>query len=287
MLLPDLDLSYNTTMNLETALTHLAQNPAAPLDLAELVLLLARDEYPNLDVEAYLSELTGMAHEARAQVRGSSLRKRVAGLCRYLFHDLGFRGNAQDYYDPRNSYLNEVLDRRLGLPITLSVVAMVVGQRAGLNVVGVGLPGHFVAKAMADGQEVLFDPYHGGRPLSREQCEHLVEQVSGVAFTATPAALQAVPLGFIVLRMLTNLKGVYLRQGDFTRAVRTIERLSLLCPTDPLQRRDLGASLLNAGEPGKAIDPLQAYLDAVPDAEDIEAVRGLLGQARSAVAQWN
>jgi regulator of sirC expression with transglutaminase-like and TPR domain len=273
-------------MNLETALTLLADNPSAPLDLAELSLLLARDEYPNLDVEAYLSELTAMAHEARPQVRGS-LRRRVNGLCRYLFHDLGFRGNTQDYYDPRNSYLNEVLDRRLGLPITLSAVAMAVGQRVGLTVVGVGLPGHFVAKAVGDGGEVLFDPFHGGRALTTEQCEQVVEQAAGISFAATPEALQAVPLGLILQRMLNNLKGVYLRQGDFARAVRVIERLRLLLPGDPLQRRDLGASLLRAGRHGKAIDHLRAYLEALPGAEDADTVRKLLDQARAAVAQWN
>src|SRR5712692_3228647 len=156
---------YNSVMNLESALSQLARDPVAPLDLAELALQLARDEYPELDVEAYLSQLAGMAHEARQYLRGS-LDVRVSGLCRYLFHDLGFRGNTQSYYEPRNSYLNEVLDRRTGLPILLATVAMAVGERAGLHVVGVGLPGHFVAKAIENGREVLFDPFHGGRPLS-------------------------------------------------------------------------------------------------------------------------
>src|SRR6516165_5252118 len=149
-------------MNLDVVLTLLAQTPDAPLDLAEVVLSLAQDEYPSLDVEAYLSELDGMAHEARGKLRGS-LAARVKGLCRYLFHDMGFRGNQQDYYDARNSYLNDVLDRRTGIPITLSAVTMAVGQRAGLDVVGVGLPGHFIAKAVEGDEEVLFDPFHGGR----------------------------------------------------------------------------------------------------------------------------
>src|SRR6516165_1911021 len=145
---------YNDTMNLDVSLALLAEDPAAALDLAELSLQLARDEYPDLDVDAYLSELAGMAHEARAYVRGD-LEARVAGLCRYLFHEMGFRGNAQDYYDPRNSYLNQVLDRRTGIPISLSAVAMAVGARAGLEVVGVGLPGHFVVKAVDAGHEVF------------------------------------------------------------------------------------------------------------------------------------
>jgi regulator of sirC expression with transglutaminase-like and TPR domain len=274
-------------MNLDTALTLLSQNPAAPLDLATVALHLARDEYPNLDVAAYLSELESMAHEARHQMRGALL-SRLEGLCRYLFHDLGFEGNAKEYYDPRNSYLNDVLDRRTGLPITLSLVAMCVGQRAGLNVQGVGVPGHFIAKVVGPkGKEILFDPFHGGRMLSREQCERLVKEVVDTPFSATDEALEAVPLGAIVLRTLSNLKAVYLRQGDFARAIRIINRLRQLCPEDALQLRDLGASLIRAEQPGPAIDMLRGYLDAVPAAEDADDIKRLLDQAKGAVARWN
>jgi regulator of sirC expression with transglutaminase-like and TPR domain len=273
-------------MNLDRALPLLAADPAAPLDLAELALGLARDEYPNLDVEAYLAELDGMAHEARDLVRGG-LEARVVGLCRYLFHDQGFRGNQKNYYDPRNSYLNEVLDRRTGLPILLSTVAMAVGKRAGLEVVGVGLPGHFVAKAVDGEGEVLFDPFHGGRLLTPDQCEGMVERVVGTPFLATPEALAAVPLGAMVLRMLNNLKGTYLREGDFARGARVIGRIRQLCPDDLMQRRDLGATLLQAGQAGPAIDHLAAYLGGPDEPDDAEAVRKLLEQARGQVCRWN
>jgi len=176
-------------MDLDAALSRLSREPDAPLDAAELALLLARDEYPDLDVEAYLSELAGMAHEAKNYMRGT-LEARVTGLCRFLFHEMGFRGNVQEYYDSRNSYLNQVIDRRRGIPISLSLVAMAIGRRAGLEVVGVGLPGHFVAKAVADGQEVLFDPFHGGRRLVPEQCEQLVQQMTHRSFRATEASLR-------------------------------------------------------------------------------------------------
>jgi regulator of sirC expression with transglutaminase-like and TPR domain len=273
-------------MNLDTALELLSRDQGAPLDLAELALLLARDEYPDLDVEAYLGELAAMAHEARSRLRGG-LRSRVTGLCRYLFHDMGFRGNQQDYYDARNSYLNEVLDRRTGIPITLAAVAMAVGTRAGIEVVGVGLPGHFVAKAVGDGEAVLFDPFHGGRLLGPDQCQVLVEQVTGQPFEPTPEALAPAPLGLIVQRMLNNLKGAYLRRGDYPRAARVIDRLRQLTPDDPQQRRDLGAVLLQAGHPGRALDHLQGYLAAVPGAADVEMVQKLLNQCRAAVARWN
>src|SRR5438876_6111427 len=132
-------------MNLNAALAFLAEDLSAPVDLAELALSLARDEYPELDVEAYLGEVNGMAHEARSYVRGD-LDARVAGLCRYLFHEMGFHGNTRNYYDPANSYFHLVLERRTGIPITLSAVVMAIGARVGLNIAGVGLPGHFVVK---------------------------------------------------------------------------------------------------------------------------------------------
>src|SRR5690349_19756321 len=173
-------------MNLDAILPLLAREPDADVDLAEVALLLAREEYPAVDVEGTLSELTAMAHDVRPWLRGP-LAARVAALGRYLFHDLGFRGNTSNYYDPRNSYFNQVLDRRTGLPITLSLVAMAVGNRAGLAVRGVGLPGHFIAKAVEGGDEVLFDPFHAGRLLTPSQCEALVEQVTGQHFCATAA----------------------------------------------------------------------------------------------------
>jgi regulator of sirC expression with transglutaminase-like and TPR domain len=273
-------------MDLENALAQLATDATAPLDVAELALCLARDEYANLDVEAYLSELTGMAHEAKSYVRGS-LEARVFGLCRYLFHEMGFRGNVQDYYDPRNSYLNEVLDRRTGLPITLSVVAMAIGRRVGLPIAGIGLPGHFVVLASANGQEVLFDPFHGGRQLTPTDCENLVQQVTGMPFQATPEQLRPVPLRMLVIRLLTNLKGVYLQQQDFVRAARVMERLQQLSPHDAVGRRDLGVSLIHAGQPGRAIDHLSAYLTASPNSTDADTVRGLLNRALKDVGKWN
>jgi regulator of sirC expression with transglutaminase-like and TPR domain len=273
-------------MNVDAALAFLAQDLAAPLDVAELALCLARDEYPDLDVEACLGEVNAMAHEARAYVRGS-LEARVNGLCRYLFHELGFHGNTREYYDPANSYFHLVLERRTGIPISLSAVAMAIGARVGLNVAGVGLPGHFVVNAMEDGTEILFDPFHGGRLLTAVDCQNLVRQVTGQEFHACPETLQALPLGLMVLRMLNNLKGIYLACKDYPRAIRVMERMVQLKGDDPNQRRDLGTSLLHAGQPGKAIDHLAVYLAAFPKADDADVVRLLLKEARAYVAGLN
>jgi regulator of sirC expression with transglutaminase-like and TPR domain len=267
-------------MEIDQVLQQLAEGSNVPVDVPQLALYLARDEYPDLDVDAYLSELDGMAREAQAYVRGG-LDTRLAGLCRYLFHEMGFHGNTQDYYDARNSYLNEVLDRRTGLPIALSVVAMAVGRRVGLKVVGIGLPGHFVAQAMAGSETALFDPFHGGRRLTLEDCGRLVEQVTGQPFSAADTFLQPVTTGALMTRMLTNLKAVYLRHEDFVRAARVIRRLRQLAPTDPFEERDLGACLARAGQPEQAIPHLASYLVARPGAGDATAVRLLLDRIKS------
>lgn len=274
-------------MDLDTTLAALAADPTLPVDLAELALHLARDEYPDLDVPVYLARLDALADELRPRLAGT-LAARTAELAHLLFEEHGFAGNTAEYYDARNSYLNDVLDRKLGIPITLSVVAVAVGTRAGLDVAGVGLPGHFIAKASdPSGHDVLFDPYHGGQFLDAAGCEELVSAVTGRPFELTAEEVAATPPGQVAVRMLTNLKGVYLRDEDFRRAARVMGRLVQLAPDDPLQRRDLGVSLVHAGEPGKAIDHLREYLDRVPTADDADAVRGFLDRATAEVARWN
>ena len=161
-------------MNLDDALTHLARDPHADYDAAEIALHLARDEYPKLDVAAYLDQLRDLARDAR-EYMGQDSASRVVGLCKHLFHQIGYHGNQKEYYDPRNSYLNDVMDRLTGIPISLSVLVIAVGRRAGLPLVGLGLPGHFVVKCEGTEPPVILDPFHGGvafrsrnaRPRSR------------------------------------------------------------------------------------------------------------------------
>jgi regulator of sirC expression with transglutaminase-like and TPR domain len=272
-------------MNLDLALATLAADPAAPLDVAEVALMLARDEYPALDVESELADLSAMARELKPRLRGG-LSAQVEALCRYLFHEQGFAGNSRDYHDPRNSYLNEVLARRTGLPITLSVVTAAVAARAGLHVEGVGLPGHFIVKAVHRNEEIFLDPFHGGRRLSLADCASLVATVSST-FEVTPDMLAAVPAGAVVERMLRNLEGVYLRRRDYPRAARVIGRLCQLAPGDVCRRRDLGTALLQSGKPGQAIDHLATYLAGDPPPVDSASIRDLLDQASGEVARWN
>jgi regulator of sirC expression with transglutaminase-like and TPR domain len=271
---------------LDSLLSKLARDPAADIDVAEVALRLAADEYPDLAVAKYLTRLDDLAERARPHLLGA-LEEQVGGLAEFLFEQEEFQGNADAYYDPRNSYLNDVLDRRLGIPITLSVLAMAVGRRAGLEVAGVGLPGHFIAKAVGEGEDVLFDPFHDGQILTPEACEQLVEAVTGRPFAVTPELLAATPPGLIVMRMLNNLRGIYAQAEDFARTARVLGRQRQLAPHDVELRRDLGVVLVRGGRPGPAIDHLKAYLATNSTAADADDVRELLGRAASDVARWN
>ena len=273
-------------MKLSSALAALAADPFAPTDLARVALLIARDAYTQMNPRAYLRVIDRLADQLRPRLTGS-LAARTAELSTFLFEECGFAGNTEHYYDPRNSYLNKVIDRQVGLPIALSVLAVAVGTRAGLNVVGVGLPGHFIAKAVEGSAEVLFDPFNGGQFLDADACEALVGGVTGRPFEVTPAALAATPPGAVVARMLQNLKTAYMADRSYGRAARVTHRLAQLIPDDPTQRRDLGVLLVQADQPGRAIDPLRAYLKAQPNAEDAGEVEKFLTRALTEVARWN
>lgn len=273
-------------MNIDRALQRLANNPAADVDIVEVALELARDEYPHLDVPGYIAEFDEWADRLRPRLHGQ-LDDRVEELANLLFNEEGFSGDSENYYDPENSYVNRVMDRRCGLPITLSLIAIAVGQRAGMSIEGVGLPGHFIAMAGDGVDAVMFDPFNGGNILTIADCERLAEQATGDSFETARESLGPASHAAIIRRMLTNLKGTYLRLNDFQRAGRVIRRILQLEPHNASERRDLGVCLVQAGRHGAAIDHLEVYLGAAPVASDVELVRQMLKKARHETARWN
>ncbi|VTS02980.1 SirB1 family protein [Tuwongella immobilis] len=274
-------------MTFEQALVILSQAPQASLDLEWLALLLAQDESPELDVSVYLSKLDDLAEQCGDQLLGE-WPNRVQQFADWLFHPNRFRGNQHDYYDPRNSFLSDVIDRQLGIPITLSILAIAVGQRLGLTLHGVGLPGHFVVCAREAGYApILFDPFHGGKLLNRSDCELLIQSSTGLQVPVTDDTLAPLSKPLIVLRMLANLKAIYLQRGDLNRARRVIARMQTLMPRDPIHRRDLGVVCLQLGQAGRAIDELTAYVEMSPYAADRSMVESAIAQAKAEVAKWN
>lgn len=272
--------------SLDRFIAALRANPTADRDIGLGALLLARDEFPALDVEGYLSELDAMAHELKPRLTGP-LCSQWEQLCRYLFHEMGYHGNRERYYDPANSYLNRVMDRRTGIPITLTAVVMAVGQRAGLCVEGIGLPGHFIARLRDFRDEILFDPFDTGRRLTMDDCYRLVQEATGTRVELSPEHFQKQGTLRILQRMCNNLRGIYLATGDHRRAAKVLTRLVQIDENDAVAHRDLGYCAVRLGEPAMALTHLQRYLDRVAYPPDREQVEHWLRHARRQIAERN
>ena len=268
--------------------TALVSGPEAELDLAEAALLIAQEEQPNLDVAHYLQRLDQLADAVRAKLPESpTAQDRIQALNSHLFFEEGLRGNAGEYYDPRNSFLNEVLERKTGIPISLSVLYMEVGRRLGLSLAGVGFPGHFLVKYVGPDEEQILDPFTGGTTVTEEQLAAKLKSMYGdnnPFLAQIPQLLTPATKKEILIRMLRNLKGVYLQKGDFTRALSVIDRILLLAPDVAVEVRDRGAVQQRLGRMQGAVRDFKKYLQLAPNAEDAANIRALIQRS---VAQLN
>jgi regulator of sirC expression with transglutaminase-like and TPR domain len=268
-------------------LRELLQGPGA-FDIVEASLLVAAEEYPDLEVEREAARIPVLGREAARRVQGlTNPFARLDALRSFLFDDLGFRGNTVSYDDPRNCYLNEVLIRRTGIPLTLSIVFVEVARRAGFDAVGIGLPGHFVVKVMRDGREILVDPFHGGHVITEDDCRTLVTRATGRPAMFRRAYLAGASERVMLKRLLLNLKRVHLAREDHRIALGVVDRLLLLSPDDPREIRDRGLVLAHLGRPGAAVADLEAYLQLVPAAPDAASVRGRLAWLRRRLTEIN
>lgn len=237
-------------------------------------LLLAREvAYPDLQPAHYLARLDELAAQARSHLPAQAdPLARALALAGWLFGPAGFRGNAADYADPRNSYLNQVLDRRLGIPISLSVLFLEVAGRLGLPAEGVGMPGHFIVSVAGEDAAVYLDPFHGGQTLTEADCADLVRRSAGHQ-VFDRQWLAPTPPRDIVTRMLNNLRQFYISVEDWPLAVKIAERLVVVQPEAAAHVRDLGVLLYRTGAYRRAYAMLNEYLAREPNAPDGEAVR--------------
>lgn len=258
------------------------------VDPARVALELAADAYPGLDIEDYLARIAALSGRVRPRCPSNAGAREVLGQVNWvLFVEEELRGNQDDYYDPRNSYLNEVLDRRLGIPISLSVLYWAIARPLGLSVAGLNFPGHFMLR-VDDGQETLFvDPFHSGAILDREACRRRLSEILQQPVDLSDEMTAPAPLAVVVTRMLRNLKSIYLRAEDVPSVLPIQRRLVALNPRDAEEVRDLGVLCLRAERPGEAIDPLQAYLSASPADPRSGEIATLLVAARRRLAEWN
>ncbi|NET47835.1 MAG: tetratricopeptide repeat protein [Merismopedia sp. SIO2A8] len=257
------------------------------LNLAEAALYLAQEEYPNIEPDEYLNALDTMANEVRERLPSEAYPLRIIQcINQYLFDDLGFFGNQADYYDPENSYFNRVLDRRTGIPITLSLVYLELARRLEFPMVGINMPGHFLIRPDIDDMEVCVDPFNKGDILFPEDCrERLVNlyRQRQAPFTDEEIVLQPdffapiAPRRFLA-RMLRNLKLIYLHQDDLERALAAVDRALLVTPDDLNEQRDRGLIYYKMGDWTDARHDLNHYRDCCPDAEDIDVIDQILDQ---------
>jgi regulator of sirC expression with transglutaminase-like and TPR domain len=258
------------------------------IDLPRAALTYARHVYPKLDVERYASKIDDLAAEVRREAAGDpSEDARISALHRTLFVEHAFRGNCEDFYDPGNSFLNEVLDRRTGIPITLSCLYVEVARRVGLAMQGVGLPGHFIVRHESGGRTLFRDPFNAGRLLSREACIHKVREIHGPHAEFRECFLDPWPTKQILARMLGNLKGIYLRGRDFANALWVVNAMLAIDPRCVEQVRDRGMIYLHLEKPRRALADLECYLKRQPNAEDSADVAEIVRNLRALEAGLN
>lgn len=250
----------------------LARLPDGELPLLEGALLIAREEYRRLD-------LRGCVRKIDALAEGAGRKPALRRFNRYFFEVLGFHGNEAEFHDPRNSYLNDVLERRTGIPISLATVYVEIAGRAGLSACGINFPGHYLARCSRS----IVDCFHG-RVLDRDGCRELLR---GGHARFSPKLLAPSPVRLTLVRMLDNLKGAYLARGEPRRSLRFVEMALALLPESAGHVRDRGLLRLQVGEPGAALDDLEQYLCDSPDAPDHPQVLLQATIARRILAQFN
>jgi regulator of sirC expression with transglutaminase-like and TPR domain len=256
--------------------TMLARLADEQVPLLRSALLIAHDEYPDLDLAACEAQLDSHADALReevAQIDSDPLK--MQAINHYLFDELGYAGNHDEYYDPRNSYLNQVLSRRLGNPISLAVVQMEVARRLGVPLDGISFPGHFLVRLPVDDGILVMDPFNRGRPVNADELRQRAKPHFGedVPDDALMQILSPAPHRAILMRMLRNLHAVYSENTDWSRAVRCADRILRLLPDNAEALRDRGLGYLELGHQAGARRDLGRYLQQNPEASDADTIR--------------
>jgi regulator of sirC expression with transglutaminase-like and TPR domain len=266
------------------------------IELARACLLIAEDAYPGLDVEGYVNEIARLALRLRARLpRDAGPEEKVVELNEFLFEELGFSGNADDYYDPRNSYLNEVIDRRTGIPITLSVLYMEFGRKIGLPMEGVSFPGHFLVRVRMRGGVLVLDPFAGGEPQSEDELRRRLERVIPRGATGL-LSVRELPLDQflepatnrqILARLLRNLKGIYKQAEMHERMLEVLNRALVVTPDSTSDLRDRGVVYQRLQCYRAALQDLRDYVAREPEAADADEMRVKLIELSSLCARLN
>lgn len=244
------------------------------LDLTEASLIIALEEYPELDLDRYVGQLDRWSTTVRERLEGSRDAERMlAAINQLLFEEEGFSGEGSDYFEPRDTFLNEVLDRHSGQPIALSIVFLEVSRRVGLPASAVSLPGKFLVRASGPWGDLLIDPDDAGRTLTTAECQQLLDQLFGGAVRFREHHLRSYSNREVLARLLSQLKSGYLSRRDLSRAASTVERILMLDDDDAFELRDRGILAIQMHQYSDAIVALERYIGLMPQAEDVGRIR--------------
>jgi len=274
----------------------LLQRGDSRIDLAQACLMIAQDAYPGLEVERYLGEIERMALRLRGTMPQSyGGEERVVALNQFLFEDLGYYGNTDEYYDPKNSYLNEVIDRKTGIPITIAILYMALGRRVGLPLEGVSFPGHFLVRMRLRGGALVLDPFSGGAPQSEAELRERLRRVIPESATGH-LPLSELPLDQflepatsrqILARLLRNLKGIYREIDKPQRMLEVLNRMLVVVPDATAELRDRGFVYQRLECYRAALKDLSDYVEREPEAPDYDDVRVKLIELSALCARLN
>jgi len=271
-------------------LTEIIAGPEREIPLLEGALLVATHRYPDLDVRYYLGVIEDFGTRIAAQVDNNCApAEKVAALNHYLFDELGFAPNAQDYYDPRNSLLNDVVERRTGIPITLSLVYMAVGNFLGLSISGVSYPGHFLVKCDLSDGIIVLDPFSRGQSLGLADLQRMLREAQGgeVSRAIVAGCLVAASKRQILLRMLRNLKLIYLRNHELDSALKIMDWIVTANPGQAIEVRDRGMVYQELECHRAAVTDFERYLELEPGCSDGDQIRDRLVALRRSVSLLN
>ena len=271
-------------------LRQIVSGPDEDISLAEAALLIAGHGYPDLNVAAYLSRIEELAYMLRLRIdEDDSISERISALNQFLFGELGFAPASDDYYDPRNSFLNEVLERRTGIPITLSVIYMELGRKVGLPLQGVSFPGHFLVKCAVPEGAVVLDPYSGGISLGLPDLQKRLREVQGgeVSRAIVAELLVSASNKEIIVRLLRNLKAIYLREHKLDKALPIMNWIIATMPEQTPELRDRGMIYQELECPRAALTDFETYLQLSPGSDDAGDMRERIIELRKEVARLN
>lgn len=260
--------------------------PEGKIDLGRAALTVALTDYPDLDIAAYLGRIDRLALEVMRRSDGDGdVYHSIAALNHVLFSQHGFRGNRDDYYNPKNSFLNDVIDRKTGIPITLSVLYIEVARRIGIALEGVGFPGHFLVKYGHGHEQIFIDPFDQGEIKSPEELSRMLDNLSGRKVALKPQFLESTRTKQILERILMNLKAIYLRNHALGEALAVLDRLIILDPAAADEIRDRGAVYLQLECFSQAREDFESYLRLAPNARDAAAIRDQVVSLATQVTQ--